>query len=531
MNKRGQQKTRDSLVSLTAFLALTVGYIATAPHYHTTAIDSYNFAYIISERGFFDVPARLFLWLSSMQGLYALASYLIAEPDPFFIVGYANAMQTALAAVLLQRLLARHYDLAFSASWLTALVFAASYGTWRYATELEVYASVSLVTIALLLFAFSVAHLPADLRSRRIAWVAVAGTLASLMYQPLGILAAVAIPVFYICKMPIRETVRYYVVYSATLAVGFGFMNWVKNQKMLQVALDADGKLPAPPDLAALAASGVAFLQNLLSVNWAFAYSPTRQFIEQYYFQEFAQELVATDPAFWGYTAFFIALPVALGLLVISLFCIFKPKAIRPFSAQEFSAIAFLVVYALMVLSLHPEGFEAWLPTLVPVFLLLGSRLAKPVSETGHTSLLVLFLATFVLHNWFAGVGVFVNAKRDYNRVLAEPIRSYLDADDLIIIDQNWSFERYANYSSPATTVLLERQAIEDVRARVTDTLASGQKVLIYRDAVAPASVNSRRDQAADTLANELPPEILDIAEKIDLGELGSALLISPGQP
>lgn len=180
MQEAGLSRISPNLVRVTIFVAIAIAYIATAPGYHTTAIDSYNFATIISEHEPFQVPARLFLWLSSMQGLYWLVSLVTTNADPFQVVGYANAIQAALSVVVLQLLLRRHFDVPARAAWLTALIFGTSYGTWRYATELEVYASAILFSVILLLLAFSLDTAQSPARLRQIAAIAGAGALASI---------------------------------------------------------------------------------------------------------------------------------------------------------------------------------------------------------------------------------------------------------------------------------------------------------------------------------------------------------------
>ena len=60
MHKTDQFRADGDLIRVIIFFILAIAYTATAPEYHTTAIDSYNFAYLISEHEPFQVSTRLY---------------------------------------------------------------------------------------------------------------------------------------------------------------------------------------------------------------------------------------------------------------------------------------------------------------------------------------------------------------------------------------------------------------------------------------------------------------------------------------
>ena len=219
---------RQGLTSLIAFVGLVAIYLVTAPGYHTTAIDSYDFAHTITEKPFFAAGMRLFLWITAMQGLYAAVSWIVPDPDPFVIIGVANALQAAGAVVLFQRLLFAHMGVPGPAAWLTAGLFAFSYGTWRYATELEVYAFVMLASLALLNLAFSADRTRPAGRATYLVLVAVFAAVVTLSYQPLGIVAGFAVPVYFLLRLPVRATGLYMAVYGGLIALGLWFIQMLK---------------------------------------------------------------------------------------------------------------------------------------------------------------------------------------------------------------------------------------------------------------------------------------------------------------
>ncbi len=517
----------QTLLRTCAFCFLTAAYLITAPEYHTTAIDSFYFAEVITESDIFEAPVRLLLWLSSMQVLYRIVSLFQVDPDPFVIIGITNAIFASASVILLERLLSRHFDVPPPASWLTAATFGVSYGAWRYATELEVYSSAMLFTIILFSLAFSTEALDPLARSRRIWMTAIAGAVASFFYQPLGIVAGVAIPVFFLSRRVLKDFFQYCTIYGVFLAAGFlSLARTSEFSDPLRTVLDTDGKVVVLPDMVSLSASVVAFLQNLLSANWIFAFPPTRHVIESNFADYFVHELVATDPPYWGVHLFYFTIPAAIALLVTSVICIQKSGERCSLTGAELSAISLLAVQSLMVLALHPEGFEAWLPTLVPVFLLLGSRLSGPLERAGRTSLLVMIVAVFAVHNWFAGVGVFANAERDYNRIMAEPAITRLSERDLVIIGADWPLFKYLSYFGAADMIFVKDTQTEVILSRVAETMERGHQVMIYPDVIAPSDLALEQAGNIPSVYAKLPYQAMERGEKVEFGELGYGLLL-----
>ena len=181
--------------------------------------------------------------------------------------------------------------------------------------------------------------------------------------------------------------------------------------------------------------------------------------------------------------------------------------------------ITWLVIHGAMALLLHPYGFETWLPSLVPALLLIGSRLAGPLAERGHTPLLAATLAVFVVHNWFAGTAVFALAKDDYNRLRADPVTALAAPGDLLVVGSNWAFERYLNYTTDTPVILLSRDVSTDLASAIEDTLARGGRVFLFDDVMT----------TAPEPAQALAAEYRDGARRIELGGTGYALAIGAG--
>jgi hypothetical protein len=503
------------------FLGLLAFYLLTAPWYHTTAIDSYDFAHLITERGYLGASTRLFLWQVTMHALYDMVSWVVPDPDPFVVVGVANAAATSVAVLLFQRLLRIHLGLSPEGSWLTAGLFALSYGTWRYATELEVYAFAALYSLIILHLAFRTDHVSPAGRTTAILVAAVFGTFATMSYQPIGIVAGFVVPTYLLLRLGVRSSALYLASYAALVGAGMLLVRMLKSSSVLPEAeglLDTDGKIPTLPGLTDLGHASIAFAQNLLSVNWMFMFEPTRRVLEERYRDRFIQELVASDQTYVGDMLYVLTLPAAAVLVIVSLVLVMRRTRKRPVSAAELCAFVWLGIHAAMSLSLHPHGFETWLPALLPALMIIGVRVIDPLVVSGWRILPLLTLVTLAVHNWFAGVGFFALADKDYNVARGDPVLAVAGAGDVLVVGQNWAFERYLNYEGEAKTYLISRQGREGLDELAEATLSGGGRIFLFDDVFVefPDAVEGLRatvDQTADD-------------RRIDLGELGYAVIV-----
>jgi hypothetical protein len=176
-----------------------------------------------------------------------------------------------------------------------------------------------------------------------------------------------------------------------------------------------------------------------------------------------------------------------------------------------------------MALLLQPSGFETWLPALVPFMLLAGIRIVGPMAASGWRLLPILALATMLVHNWFAGVGFLALADRDYNVARGGPVLSLAGPGDLLVVDSNWAFERYLNYSGDGATYLISRSGIENLDEAAKAALGAGARIFVFDDVLAahPDVIAAWSDTARPART----------AERIDLGDLGYAVVVQAAAP
>lgn len=526
MTLAGQPGRTPFLVNAAIVAGLAAFYLLTAPDNHSTAPDSHYFAFYITDLPVSAVPqVRYFLWVVAMQALYAAVARVVPDPDPFLVAGTLDAVLTALAVVVLKSLLARRLAVPERAAWITAALFAFSYATWRFAAETEVYAAAALISLAL--FHAALAMPPTARPPAGLLVLAVCGALATLAYEPLGIVAGIAIPIVFLTRLPLAHLIAYYAVSGIVLGAGLVVAHLLAGAgtdvSLLESVLDTDGKGLKLPTLPEMGITLVGFLQNLLSVNWAFAFDPTRDIVEQVASRRFLRDFYPAQYAPWSYLVFAVTLPAAALLTALALVAIRRSPVRIPFGAPELAAWVWLLSLAAMVILIDPVSFEAWIPATVPVFVLIGLRLAAPLVHAGGAPTGAALAAVFLIHNGFAGIAVIADPERDYYRVRGGPLAALTGPGDLIVA-MHWEEEAYLLYGTEAQIVKVRAIGPEATAAAIEATLAEGGKVILLDHVVEPTPGEVAELPDIGLLAGAY----VSRARRISLGEAGYALRIDP---
>lgn len=526
-------RLRSAGLRAAVFAALVIFYLLTAPQNHSTALDSYGFAYWITEKPITAVPElRDFLWVASMQAVYAAASWVVPRPDPFVLIGALGAIETALAVILLQTLFVRRFRLSGAAAWTGALGYSVCYGVWRFAGEVELYAAAALISVSLVYAAFSLENRQKPPSTAWLASLAIGGGLATLCYQPLGIVAGLAIPSYLIARLGLARVILYYAVCGAVVLAGLLLANAISGVDPgamgVQSIFDTDGKPVVVPGATDLVRSLIALLHNLLSINWTFAFEPTRTIYETQAGGWYAVHLYPAQFAPRSYLVFLFTIPAA-GALTIAAFLLTRQfSRRRSLHAMEISVLVWLAGQAAIVLTIDPVGLEPWVPSLLPIFILVGTRLLQPLSESGHAPVGIALAAIFLVHNWFAGLAVQYPAQHNYRDVRAAPILPVIGASDLLVVGSDWSFKRYLDYRTDTPSIELRKVGGEAAGTLIKETLARGGKVILFDDVMVPPGDRADLNPAFAAGLDEIARTHLGNARRINLNDAGYAFEISP---
>ncbi len=530
MNVSYMPLLRHWLLRLSVFAGLVAFYLLTAPLNHATSLDAYGFAYWITDIPVSEIPElRVFLWLAANHLIYGAASLLAPDLDPFMFFGIFHAIQTALTVILLERMLAIRFGVSGVAAWVSALGFAFSYGVWRYATEMEIYASVALITVAVLHLAFSFEAERIYRPTTRLISLAVCGGLGTLCYQPIGIVAGLAVPIYLVTRIPLARLIGYFAALGTVVFGGLFTVNFLTEigggEFGLQSLFDTDGKPVVIPGFAELAQSLVAFLQNILSLNWSFAFDPTRTIYEQYTGPHYNVWLHPAQFAKSSYQVFFVTLPAAAVLAIVSVVVARKAPSRIPFSAMELAILALLAGNVAMILLIDPIGLEPWIPSLLPLFILAGIRLVHPLMAAGGAGIGTGLIAVFLVHNWFAGIKVFAFPDSDYWQHQTDSVLSAVGPSDLLVVGDNWLLHRFLLFKADAPSIGLYEMGARPAQSLIGETLERGGSVVFFDDL---AQFHGDEVQLHPQFGGNIPARYLQFAERIPLGDDGHAVRLSP---
>lgn len=513
------------------FLGLVAIYVVTAPTNHSLSVDAYYYALMITRDPVTDVQnPRLFLWIAAMKGLYQAGAAIAPGIDVFRLVGLANAIQAALAVMLIGRLLARDFALDQRSAWLTAALLASSYGIWRYATEIEVYASAVLISLLLVHAAFSLERGTPVRPLWRVIGLGVLGGIGTLVYQPIGIVAAVVIPFWLLARRRIGHLALYGAVAGAIVAAGFGLAYLLGTGAQAPAAefvLQTNHLVPAVPTAKSFVKAAYAIGHDLLSTNWMFAVEPIRErfrLVEGFFLHH--EHMFAAENAGLLVWVALVTLPAAAALGLMALATAWRFPERRRFDAREAAMILWLVAHGAMMLTLAPLGFEGWIPGLVPLLILAGIRIVEPCIAAGRSAVLLALVVVFVAHNGLVGIGTQLRESGDYLRLRGTALIERSGPGDLIVLTAHWNLDRYLRFAGTARTVIIEKDGVAAVRQAIEETLGGGGRVFVLDDVDTPRRVLSSWNRGLIPDIAALADDYLAAAERFATGHAGWAYRI-----
>ena len=473
---------------MTLLLPIATFYFVTAPANHSLAVDAYYYADLITRSPLDGVPhRRAMLWILGMQGLYQAAAVFVSDPDPFLIARIVNSVLTALAVLLLARILERDFGESRSSAGLTAALFGVCYGVWRYATEIEVYAPAVLASLLIVHATFASDRATTESPAGQIVRLAALGGIATLVYQPLGFLPALAVPAYLLARGRLRQLPLYYLVAGTIVLAGFGGAYLLGRQgpegDPISFVFHTEDLQPSVLTPTGFAKMIYAIGSSVLSTHWASAHESIRA-VMMAAADDAKDEIYAATRAGWVVWVPVVTLPVALAL-TLGLVPFAWRRRLDPGIRTKHRMIAFwLLLHAIMKMVLHPGGLEGWILALVPMSILVGVNLVGPAVGAGRRGLVAAFVAVMFAHNLLAGLGVLRSPAGDYLYARGDPILARTGPDDLIaLIPRDWRLQSYLDYEGDALTLRVDPASKEIVRQAITETLAAGGRVVVLDNA------------------------------------------------
>ncbi|MCB2136445.1 MAG: DUF2723 domain-containing protein [Rhodobacteraceae bacterium] len=516
------------------FLILSLGYFLTAPANHSISIDPYYYARIITDEPLMSVPhPRGMLWIFAMQCLYRLVAVLVPDPDIFTLFAVLNAALTAIAVMLLAHVLRSHFLVSGASAWLGAAFFAASYGVWRYATEIEIYAMAVLVAIFLLHMTFRLDRCPQAGRGRGALQLAILGGVGALVYQPLAILSGMAIPIHLLLRGHVRWLPRYLVISGTIVALGLVAGAMAGSSRSGDGAVGFLFQLrelfPELPTAKTALAVAYGLGSDILSANWLLAHAPVRDLFERVSPGAILdEEIYAATRAGWLAWVPLVTLPAAAVLFAVSLRVAIRHRVSGALSGAGPLLLIWLVLHGAMMTVLSPTGFEGWILALVPLTILWSVLCVGPCMAAGRAGLVGVLALVLVAHNGLAGIGIQFSPASDFFRARGTALIERTGPGDLIVIGTNWNLQQYLDHMAAADVLRTDEAGMEATRAAIERVLSAGGRVVMLDDVVEPnADMKAARPVLSEEVA-ALAGTYLANGVRFETGDAGYGYAIDP---
>ena len=118
--------------------------------------------------------------------------------------------------------------------------------------------------------------------------------------------------------------------------------------------------------------------------------------------------------------------------------------------------LGWLTLMVLVVGTVDPGSFEAWIPALVPFAGLLTVWVIEPCYQLGKKRILIVFLLLTLVYNFFGGAMIWRNVQGDFFLHETAWIRQELTKDDTVLLNEfDYRMVDYLNYYSDARIVHL----------------------------------------------------------------------------
>ena len=438
---------------------LIVFYAATRPLNHSESYDSINYALFAENFDLGTAPdSRNLLFHAFNRCLYLTSQSLGLDIRALELISYASIITGAFSLVLFARLLKRRLGVSAFAAWTGAAFLGLTYGYWRYAGAAEVYVpSIFLILCCLtLIFNFLEKHSQWTLMA-----ASILSGLAVLFYTPNVIVLFFAIFVLFCSKSHFFAFVKYAAIGAVVVAAGLtvAFLtikgHFPSIQELTEFANDRNSEFHgSPPTHIALVKFVLAFGHDVFSAHWTRTLDPVRTTLDPlipgcvYNFNVVAY--AGKGIQYFTVIAAVLFLPALILLSRIHWLAASKWKLARPNRPTLF-LICWFGAMGLIIGTIDPGSFEAWIPLLVPFVALVTVFAIDPCCQLGKQRTLIAFVLVLLCYNFFGGTMLWRNTQGDYFFHKTAWIRQELTEDDTIVINEfDYRMVDYLRYHTDA---------------------------------------------------------------------------------
>lgn len=472
------------------FAALVLFYGVTLPGNTIEAIDGYDYALAaetIPMANSHDTRSILFHKIN--RAVYLAASTIAPGVRAYTVLRWESILAAAGALILFARLMVVGFGLTPIAAWIGAAILGASYGFWRYALEVEVYAPSTFLMLATL-------NMIVDAEEQRpgrlygLVPAGLFGGLTALYYQPNAIALFLAAPVFLLS----RRTFWRFAVYGATatavvvagLCIAYKFRESapLSFQTLLAFINDRGDEFPAPAvSLWSFGQGGLAVAHDLISTHWLYGFDSVTRWLEQKIpgrFYRFEETMYAAQYSPWLIKLAPLALAAFCGAVAMVCVAAWRGRGRLPHPRLFLFMIAWFVLHGLITLKLDPSTEEAWIISITPLIALFTVAVIAPACAAGGQRYAMAAAGLLLILNYTGGIGLYRDGAHERRRIAMAYLETNAKPGDVLVASslengdwvharyrlglgvisvegtraRTWRVDPHANVSGPAEAVL-----------------------------------------------------------------------------
>ena len=456
-----EESLRDWLWYLLIVCLLIAFYSITRPLNHSESYDSINYALFAENFPLGTAPdSRNILFHVVNRALFVTSEWLGLNIRALELIAFVSIVTGAVSLVMFARLLKRRFDVSPFAAWTGAIFLGLTYGFWRYTGAAEVYVPSIFLILCSLTLIFR--HLDSKTQSQ---WPLLAASILSglsvLYYQPNVIVSFFATFVLFCSSKYFFSYVRYISVGALVVIAGFVCSFIAINGSFPSIGElpdfvgERNGEFRPHTDvLIGLAKFVLAFGHDVFSAHWTRTLDPVRTTLDPFipgcvynfnvvvYAGKGIQYLTAI--------AALLFVPALILFVRINWIAAGTWKLTRP-SNRTFFLFCWFGMMGLIVGTIDPGSFEAWIPLLVPFVGLITVLAIEPCCRLGKHRTLIAFLVILLCYNFFGGAVLWRNIQGDYFMHETAWISRELTEDDTVVLNEfDYRLMDYLHYYSDA---------------------------------------------------------------------------------
>ena len=472
------QLWKNRIQGLVVLGLLITFYAMTRPLNHSESYDTISYVLIADNFPLGTAPDSRNILFHAFNRIVVVASNSLGLTiGTLELLASISILASALTLMLFARLMKTRFGVSTFSAYAGAAFLGLTYGYWRYTGAVEVY--IPSMFLNLCSFSLIFKFLEDQNRSQRTLLAAgVLSGLAVLFYQPNIIILFGAAFVLFCSSSHLVSFIRYSIIGAMVVVTGIFLSFTVVNGSIpssvgefVAYVTSRNNEFRGRQPLGiAMVKFVLAFGHDILSAHWTRAIDPIRNFLDPfipgcvYNFNV----VISAGKGLQHLVAIAAILFVPILILFVRIHWIASRKwKIAPPQNRTLFLMVWLGMMGLIVGSIDPGGFEAWIPVLVPFAGLLTVLVIEPCYQLGKQKTLLLFLVLLLCYNFFGGMMVWRNTDGDQFFHKTEWVRNELTEKDMILLNEfDYRMVDYLSYYSKARVAHMFGETVKIGRGR-----------------------------------------------------------------